>query len=50
MVNLIDFEWRRGYRAYVKGFGVEHCPYKKNSNKWHLWISGHSAAQFNSEY
>ena len=47
--NLDDIDYRRGYRAYCKGFGVEHCPYAKDSTAWHLWMSGHSAAEFNSE-
>lgn len=50
MVSLNDVEWRSGFRAYCHGFPLDYCPFERYSEAWHLWISGYSAAEFNTEH
>ena len=50
MVNLENVIWRSGYRHFVRGNSLDYCPYEKASKEWDLWISGYSAAEFNTRY
>ena len=45
--HLDDAAYTEGREAFEIGLTLSHCPYERNSNCWHLWIAGYSAAEFN---
>ncbi len=45
--HLEDKPYTDGRVAFETGAGLESNPHEYNSNEWHLWIAGYSAAEFN---